>query len=197
MAKVGLCYAAYAPISAYTSGSAITYGTGSKIGEPVTTNFNWNRSNAELYAGDALCESDNTLVSGTVAVEIDDLSLATEAGLGLTKEVTGTGSTTTYKTVGKEAAMVGFGCVADIVKSGTHKYRAKWLHRVQFSKPSDENGTKGESIEFRTTSLEGKILGAVLSSGGDNEFQEEQEFTTKAAAIAWINTKAGITTTGG
>lgn len=195
MAKVGLLYPVYAKITTYTPGSAITYGTGAVLGQAVKANTSWNHSNAKLYADNVLAESDNSLLGGTIAVEVDNLAQTTAADvLGLVSSGT---TSVEYLTTTAASPYVGFGCIRELVKNGVHSFVGRWYHKVQFTMASDEAKTRAESTEFGTTTLDGEILGVELDSTNGTQFMTEKVFTTVSDAKTWLNTKAGITTTGG
>jgi hypothetical protein len=41
--------------------------------------------------------------------------------------------------------------------AGAARWRAIWLKKVMFAEPADETKTRGEGVEFGTTTLEGSI----------------------------------------
>ena len=43
------------------------------------------------------------------------------------------------------------------IVSGVKKYKVEFLHKVKFSEPNTDEKTKGESIEFGTSAIEGTI----------------------------------------
>ena len=58
-ANIGMMYPVFAPISAYTPGSAITYGDGAVIQEAVSANIAWERSDNHFYGDDVELDNDN------------------------------------------------------------------------------------------------------------------------------------------
>lgn len=65
--------------------------------------------------------------------------------------------------------------------NGAYKYRVEFLYKVKFGEPNQENNTKGESMEFATTELEGTI--AALANG---DWSITKTFDTKAAALTYL-----------
>ena len=64
---------------------------------------------------------------------------------------------------------------------GKYKYKVEFLYKVKFQEPSQENKTKGESIEFATTEIEGMV--SALKNGN---WSDTKTFDDKALAIAWL-----------
>jgi hypothetical protein len=65
--------------------------------------------------------------------------------------------------------------------SGVLYYKAEVLYKVKFSEPSQDDSTKGESMEFRTPEIEGTI--SALANG---KWATGKTFTSKADAVAFI-----------
>ena len=63
-------------------------------------------------------------------------------------------------------------------------YRAIFLNQVKFGEPSDENQTKGESVEFQTPTISGQMMMDDLGN-----WKQEHTFETEAEAIAWLDEK--------
>ena len=72
-------------------------------------------------------------------------------------------------------------------------YEGWWFHKVKFAVNNEETRTKEQNIEWRTPTLTGTGTGVSLSSGGEITFAKHKSFDTAAAAIAYVNTEAGIT----
>ena len=190
MAFTGLQYAVVAAITAETEGSAVTYGTGKVLGRMISANISWTRNDNPLYADDAIAENDNGVTGGTIELNSDDIS---DEGrvyvLGVT-EVTVTNGKE-YETTDTPAPYVGVGFLRVKRKAGETSYIAEWLHKVQFGMDSEEAQTKGESIEWQTPTLNGKIFGVRNDSSLNNHYRRTATFETLAAAKAWLDDKAG------
>lgn len=191
MAKIGLKYPCFA--LATEAGSAISYSGGAVIAKGITANISIETNDVKLYADDVIVETDKSFSGGTISLNVDDLTDAVKVALlGYTegaeadailgsKNLSAGGSTT--------PATVGVGFYGKRVRGGAYSWRAIWLKKVQFAEPADEFATKGETTEFQTATLEGTIMLAA-----DELWKEEATFSSEAAAIAWLNGKAGIST---
>ena len=173
MAKIGLKY----PVYKSDAGAGV-------IGKAIQADISIETSDAKLYADDGIAESDTSFLSGTITLGIDDLSDEIQAALfGHTVSVDGE-ITASAEDV---SPYVGVGFYGKKVVSGVKKWRAIWLHKVQFAEPEDTNATKGESVEFGTATTEGTIM--LDDNGG---WKSEKTFDNEADAIAYLNDKAGI-----
>jgi phi13 family phage major tail protein len=188
MAKIGLKYPVYSP--ATETDSAITYGTGAVLAKAISANIAIENNDVKLYADDVIAEGDTSFSSGTVTIGIDDLYDA--AKVALLDYVAG--DTVDVATGAKELsvgtaspAYVGFGFYGKVIRNKVPYWRAIWLKKVQFSEPSDELKTKGESVEFGTPTLEGTIMMAA-----DGKWKEEATFSTEAGAKAYLDGKCGL-----
>lgn len=191
MAKIGLKYPVYAP--ATVGATTMTYAAGAVLAKAIGADISIQSNKVKLPADDGIAESDQSFASGTVKLEIDELSnsvsvalfnysegATADAGLG-TKVLTANGNTS--------PGYVGLGFYGKKVVNGVNCYRAIWLNKVQFSEPADTFATKGEVIVFNTHSIEGEIM---LDPSGD--WKDEATFSSESAAQGWLEIKAGITT---
>lgn len=186
MAYVGLRHVVAAPWAG--SGSA---SSGMVIGKAIGANLTWNRNDNPLYADDAVAEDDNGITGGQLELNLDDLS--DEAAVMLLGDMQGTetGSVQYYRTVDASAPYVAVGYIRVKRKNGVTSYEAHWLYKVQFGLNSEEASTRGESIEWQTPTLTGRVMAE--NAGGIYYFKDRVSFETETAAVAWLNTKAGIT----
>lgn len=189
MAKVGLKYPVYAP--ATETDSAISYSAGAVLAKAISANISIETNDVKLYADDALAESDKSFKSGKVDFGIDDLYDAAKVALldyveGATVDAS-IGTKELSAQADASPAYVGFGFYGKVKRSGTNRWRAIWLKKVQFAEPSDEMKTQGETPEFTTPSLSGDILKAV-----DGYWKEEATFSTEALAKAWLDGKCRL-----
>lgn len=183
-------YAVASPISAETDGQAVTYGTGFRVGNAVAATITWNRTDNSHYGDDVEDARDNGITSGDIEFTNSGiLATARSALLGDTK----VGSTDEYEMSMDATPAVGFGYVRVIRKSGSIVYEGVWLHKVQFSENTINDNTKGESIEWGETVLNGRILAVRDNAGMVPHIMAHQEFSSLTAAIAYLNGKANIT----
>jgi phi13 family phage major tail protein len=177
MAKIGLKNFLYAQLTEAADGTA-TYGTPKKPAKAVSCNVSITNNEASLYADDGLAESDTSFGSGTVTIGIDDEDDATMADL--------LGHTITdgemVRNANDVAPYVGFGRIITKMVGGVYKYKVEFICKAKFGEPSQENNTRGESIEFGTSELEGTI--AQLANG---DWSKSQTFDTFAEAQTYLN----------
>jgi hypothetical protein len=62
----------------------------------------------------------------------------------------------------------------------------EFLYKVKFSEPSQDESTKGESVEFSTTEIEGVAL--ALANG---DWSITKTFDTKESAITYLESLLG------
>lgn len=192
MAKIGLKYPVAAPIE---DGS--TYGKGFVIAKAITANITPNNNDATLYADDGAAETDKSFRNANFSLNIDDLTQKVYADLlGHKYRAEGTEDPRTPETViasaNDVAPFFGVGFYGKVQRNNKPRWQAKWLKKVQFSEPSDETNTKGESTEFQTPTIEGTTYQLE-----DGTWKEQAEFATEAEARTWLETQAKISVSGG
>lgn len=176
MAKIGLSNLIFSNLTEAQDGTP-SYDGAKSLGKAVSANVSITNNSATLYADDQLAESDTSFQTGTITCGVDEDADATFAPL--------LGHTITEGVVVKKstdvAPFVGVGRIITKMVSGVYYYKAEVLFKVKFAEPSQDNTTKGESIEFGTSEIEGTI--ATLANG---KWCTSQTFTTKANALAFI-----------
>ena len=177
MAKIGLNNFRYSKLTETEDGTA-KYTGAKKPAKAVSCKVDISTSDATLYADDALAESDTAFQSGTVTIEIDDEDTQTMADL-LGHEVGEDNEM--VRNANDTAPYVGFGRVVVKMVNGVRKYKVEFLAKVKFAEPSQEDQTKGESVEFSTTEIEGTV--AALASG---VWSKTKTLDTQAAAIEYL-----------
>lgn len=196
MAFIGLRKAIAAPIATEPGNAEPTYGTGgSVIGKAIQANLTITRNNNPLYADDTIVEDDNSITAMSLELGLDDLAPEDRVKvLGLVKKTTGSNPTVdTYYDTDASAPYVGFGYIRVRRKSGVTSYEANWLYKVMFSEETENSQTKGESIEWQTPTITGRVMGVSIDSTGALVFRKKQYFTTEGDAVTWLNGLAGIT----
>ena len=195
MAQVTLKNLVIAPLSTETAGSAPTYTSGRKVGHLMKANISWNRGDVKLFGDDKLVDKDNSITSGTLSIDSTYLDRTDRNTLlDLTNYNTaGTGETQEYCLGDEASPYVGAGYVWKDNLITSKPYIAYWYWKVQFSLNEDME-TKGESTQYNVPTIEGEVFAVQPKSDLKNKFRLEADFATEADAIAWLNTKAGITT---
>lgn len=181
MAKIGLQNFLYGVLTETSDGTA-TYGAGIKPGKAVSCNVSISSNDAKLYADDGLAESDTSFQSGTVSMEVDNADITTQSTL-LGHAISGEEMVRKATDV---APYVGLGRIVTKMVGGAYKYKVEFLSKVKFSEPSQENTTKGESVEFGTTTLEG-----IVSTLADGTWSKSQTFDTMTEAQTYLTSLFG------
>lgn len=177
MAKIGLNNFRYSKLTEDENGNAV-YDGAKKPAKAISCSVNITNNEAKLYADDAVAESDTSFQTGTVTAGIDDEDQETMADLlGHTVDEEGEMVRSSTDT----APYVGWGRVIVKMVGGVYKYKVEFLHKVKFAEPSQEDNTKGESLEFGTSTIEGQI--STLANG---EWSKTKTFDTKAEAITYL-----------
>ena len=177
MAKIGLTNFRYGILTEGPDGTP-TYAGVKKPGKAISCNVELSNNDAKLYAEDALAESDTSFQSGTITMGIDEDDSKTMAEL-LGHTISEDGQI--IRNVNDAAPYVGLGRIVTKMFEGKYKYKVEFLYKVKFQEPSQENTTKGESIEFATTEIEGMV--SALKNGN---WSDTKTFDDKALAIAWL-----------
>lgn len=184
MAKIGLKNFRFGILTENLDGSA-TYGVGQKPAKAISCTVDISNNDVKLYADDALAESDTSFQSGSVTLGIDDeddTMLATLLGHQIVGGVL-------VRNSSDVAPYVGLGRIITKMVNGAYKYKVEFLKKVKFSEPSQENNTKGESLEFGTSTLSGQV--ATLANG---DWSESKTFNTMNEAQAYLDSLFGAGT---
>lgn len=184
MARIGFKKAKYNKID----GSSYASLTGSKvpmfekvIDEKFAPEFN----TAELYANDVLVESDYTFKKGTLSLTVaddDDKFIAEILGNTVNEdEVT--------STIDDIAPEFGYGHVIPKLVGGVKKFKVEFFPRVKFTKVTSDNKTRGESVEFSTTAIEGTVFPVETEINGlkVGTWEKHQTFATLQEAEAYLD----------
>lgn len=167
-----------------------TYIEGRILGTAVKASTSVDKDNPKNYGDDGTVDSLETITGGKLLISANYISDQDEAWL-LGATIDGDGQVTSN--VEDEAIEVGIGYYRKVRKNvGGIKstvYQGRWFKKVKFGVPSEEDETKGQNITFKNPEIEAEIY-----AEDSGEWREKQEFTTEAAAIAWVENKAGIIT---
>lgn len=176
MAKIGLTNFRYSLLTEAQDGTP-SYNGAVKPAKAVSCSVSVENNDAKLFADDALAEADTSFAGGSVTMGIDEDDLDTMAAL--------LGHTITdgemVRNSDDTAPYVGLGRVVTKMVGGKYYYKVEILYKVKFAEPSQENNTKGESVEFATTEIEGTI--AALANG---DWSIAKQFDDKADAISYL-----------
>ena len=177
MAKIGLNNFRYSVLTEAENGTP-SYAGAKSLGKAIDCKVSIEKYSAELFADDGLAESDYTFKKGTVTLTIDedDDTVFSEL-LGHTVGSDG-------EMVRKDtdvAPYVGLGRILTKVVKGVYSYKVEFLPKVKFSEPSQEEQTKGDSIEFKTPNIEGTV-----NKLADGTWSKAKTFDNKEEAITYL-----------
>lgn len=177
MARIGLNNFWYSHLTEAADGTP-TYDGAKSLGKAVSANVSISNNSAALYADDVLAESDTSFQNGTITLGTDDDREATFADL-LGHDISEEGEVT--RNANDTAPWVGVARIIVKMVNNVKLYKVEMLYKVKFSEPSQDDQTKGESVEFSTPEIEGTI--ATLANGN---WSTSQTFNSKEAALAFI-----------
>jgi hypothetical protein len=118
-----------------------------------------------------------------MGIDKDDIETMSDL-LGHRIVTDGTGDTATKTLVRNAddvAPYVGVGRILTLVINNVKKYKVEFLNKVKFAEPSQDNATKGESVEFGTYELTGDV--SALANG---DWSKSQVFATRAEAVTYL-----------
>lgn len=186
MANIGLRNAKYNQIDYETNKyKALVNSAVPVLGKMIDAKLTENRSDASLFADDGLAEYDSSFTGGSIALTLADVDDATYA------EVKGCTIASTEITENEEDSSpeIGYGHIITKMVNGVKKYKVEFLPRVRVTKITADAKTKGESIEFNTVSLEGKVMALNKAINGlqIGDWHKVKTFDTLAAATTYLD----------
>jgi len=189
MARVGMKHLVFAPITAENTNAAPTYGDMVVLGKAVRGNRTPTRYDAKLYGDDGLAESYNGMKEIGVEVETTHLVEDNAVALGIYKK-SGTGDAVIYRQTQKPTAYGGCGWIETHVRDGVELFVAIWIYKVQLAPGNEEARTRGENLEYGTSSLSGTSMPAFADTDGDDVYYDLKVFSSYTAAQTWLDDQA-------
>ncbi len=200
MAHVGMKYPVAAPLKDVKDGVA-TYEKGFVIGRAISFTGTPNKNDVTLYADDGMAESDKTQRDWGVSLNTDDIELKVQADLLGHDYDPASGEKEDEPGYKPERIIIGTDDIAPYFGVGFYKRRRKngvtsftaiWLYKTQFSEPTENAETKGDTVNFQTPTIEGSSY-PVDVKGKDDVIKmtvgEKVIFKTEAAAKKWLDDK--------
>jgi len=142
---------------------------------------------AELYANDGLAESDYSFKKGTLSLTVadDDDKFCAEL-LGNTVAEEGSEVTSNIEDTAPEFA---YGHIIPKLVGGVRKYKVEFFPRVKFTSITSDNKTRGESVEFSTTAIEGTVMPLETAINGlkIGDWEKHNTFATLAEAETYLD----------
>jgi len=183
MAYIGLRKPIVAKATINAETGAITYATPKAWGKAVSFSDTPNSTNVELYGDDQLAESEKAITSSALSLGTTDVPDDLKTDMFGHKK---TDSEFAYN-VDDESEYAGFAVIGVKKVDGVRSFESKFYPKTQWTEPTVDYQTRGESTEFTTPSTEGSAL-----PDKDGNYKFEENFETEAAALAWVNTKFGV-----
>ena len=183
MAKIGFKYIAWAQMATEPDNAVPTYNTGKVLGKAVSASLAITNAEGKLYADNTVAENISEFTSAQLTMEVDNIGLSDQAGLyGATyanDEIQfGTSDNAPYGGVG------GYQVLS---VNNVRKYRAWFFPKAKALVPDETDNTKTNSISFGTQPLNLDIQPPAFGA-----WRYVKEFTTEAAAKAYVDTKLGV-----
>ena len=197
MAVIGLSKPYFAKY--VDNNGTVSYSNGGSMGNATEANIEIETSDANnLYADNAIAETDRQFSGGTLTVSTDDLSQDVSAMiLGLKEQALGAIDGITDTDVSEliyddqqVTPCLGVGFVIKKKVSGVIRWRGVVLTKVMFSVPSDSAKTQGESIEWQVPLLSATIM---RDDSTNHMWKREATFTSEDQAVCYIKNRLNIT----
>lgn len=197
-ANVGMQHPVMAPITAYTPGSAITYGTGMVVAEAIAASVTWNRESGSFRGDDRELDSTNGVLGYSIDFESSGVTdTIRKTMLGEVK------NSDEYEITDAAAPDIGFGYVRVMRTTDestgvvSESYEGWWFRKCKFSLNSEETRTKGENTEWRTPTLNAVGAGVVTDSSKTIRYAVHETFDSLADAYDYVDTYANISSGSG
>lgn len=176
------------------TGSTVSYTGLTTLGKYTNLDLSLDDAGAnDFYADNAIAESDNrAFAGGSVTITTSDLDpAALKTVLGLVEEaIAATMATTTpvpkwlVNGDGQQIPYVGIGGIVKMQINGEIKYQAIVLNKVLLRNPGLSIATQGETIEWQTPTIEGRVY---RSDAADHRWRMVSTYLdSEADAIAAI-----------
>lgn len=182
MASFGAKYPYFFPIAEEPEGVRPIYtGEAVRIGHLVKADLTVKLADGSLYADDVEAEHVSEFVSGSVAMETDDME---DDVAGIVYGATVEDGTVHYN-VGDDPPKGGFGYLKKLMRRKTVLYKAYFYPLAKAALGNDTAQTKSDSITFGTTATTFNIF--VCESGA---WRDTHEAKTESEALAWLKAQA-------
>lgn len=185
MARIGFKKAKYNLIDNNGKYKALTASAVPEFEKVIDEKFAPEYNSAELYANDALCESDYTFKKGTLSWTVaDDNDVLIATLLGNTKS-----ETEIISSIDDIAPEIGYGHIVPKIIGGVKKFKVEFFPRVKITSVTSDNKTKGESVEFSTTAINGTVmpLDTALNGMTVGVWEKHQTFDTLSSAETYLD----------
>lgn len=193
MAYIGLRHPVVATFSQSADGSMPTYESAHVLGRAITANVTKNHNNNPLYADDIIDEDDNSLTGMTLTFGVNDIEEQDIVRLfGSLGEYDPDTGAFWWEDTGEPGRTVGFGYIRVRRLQGVDWFEAVWYWKVLFTDDAEESKTKGETIEWQTPTITGRVHGVYIDDSGIPRFRRRMMFKTMLAAQLWLDGMANF-----
>jgi phi13 family phage major tail protein len=185
MAKIGFKYLAWGKLATEPTASVPTYDTGKVLGKAVSSSLAITNAEGKLYADNTVAENISEFTSAMLTMEVDNISLSDQAtmyGATYADDEIQFGAS-------DNAPYGGVGGYQVLSVNNVRKYRAWFFPKAKALVPDETDNTKTNSISFGT-----QPLNLDIQPPAYGPWRYVKEFTTEAAAQAYIDTKLGVAT---
>ena len=184
MASFGAKYIKFAPVKSEESGKLPTYDAAVEIGALVKADLTVNLASGEIYANNMLDERMEEFISGTLAVEVSDMTDEVESTIF--------GSTLKEKELidntADEIPYGGLGYYKSLTRGGKKLFKAYFYPKVKAIQGNDSAVTKGSSI-----TLSGSPLTFTVFEPDTGDWRYRETFESENEAVAYIDEKLSAT----
>lgn len=181
MAAFGAKYIKFAAIKGEEKNALPTYTKPVELGGLVKADLSLSLASAEQYADDRLSESLEEFISGTLAVEVADM---TEK---ISSAVYGSNFNEAQELADNTADNAPTGGIAyykTLLRNGKKCYEGVYYPKVRAQQVSDSAQTKGSSASFQNTPVTFKIMEAL-----NGDWRIRKEFEDENEAITFVDKK--------
>ena len=185
MARIGFKKAKYNKIVGATYDALKEGNKVPEFEKVIDEKFAGEFNSAELYANDSLAESDYSFKKGTLSLTVaddDDKFIAELLGNTVAEDEVSSN-------IDDVAPEFGYGHIVPKIVGGVKKFKVEFFPRVKFTKVTTDNKTRGESVEFGTTAIEGTVmpLETALNGFKIGDWEKHQTFDTLEEADEYLD----------
>lgn len=177
MSKIGVSNFHYAKQTAEdTASTAATYDTVTAVAGTVSVEVTPSANKSTLYADNGPYETASSLGEINVSLELADLPISVQADLlGHTED------SSTHQLDYKSSDVAPYVAIMFEFLLGNGKKRCVKLYKGKFAEPSENGQTKGENVEFQTSTIEASFV--QLKNTG--LWKSVKDFDADASTDSW------------
>lgn len=189
MSRVGVSNLHYAKLLTDTAGN-ITYDNIVSVPGTVNIDITPQTDNATLYADDGPYETDSSTGKYEVSIELADLPTAVQADL-----LGHTISSNTDELITKTTDSAPYVAIMFESKKANGATRYVKLYKGKFAEPESNYQTKGESIEFQTSTITANFVALTGNHEIERKIDSDDTGSNVATTVAgWYTNVLSVTT---